>query len=293
MKVLLIGANGQLGSDLQKAITAAELVALTHAEVEICDPQSLRDTLHRHAPDVVVNTAAFHKVDQCEADVDKTFRVNTYAIRDLALACQEQNCALLQMSTDYVFGGDAQRRVPYTETDLPAPINVYGAAKLAGEHFIRSILERYWIVRTQWLYGVAGSSGKGGNFVELMLRLAREGRDIKVVDDQVGAPTYTRDLANKLAELIATERYGLYHVSNAGQCSWYQFACRIWQLSGLNPAATPTTTAAFGAAARRPSYSVLANTRLKAIGLTEMRPWEEALAAYLRERQTSNAPTQA
>jgi len=168
-----------------------------------------------------------------------------------------------------------------------------GAAKLAGEHFIRSILERYWIVRTQWLYGVAGSSGKGGNFVELMLRLAREGRDIKVVDDQVGAPTYTRDLANKLAELIATERYGLYHVSNAGQCSWYQFACRIWQLSGLNPAATPTTTAAFGAAARRPSYSVLANTRLKAIGLTEMRPWEEALAAYLRERQTSNAPTQA
>lgn len=285
MKVLLIGANGQLGSDLVKTLTGVDLIALTHRDVDICEPVGLRETLSRHAPEVVINTAAFHKVDECETNVEKTFAVNTYGVRNLALACKEQDCALLHMSTDYVFGGETQRRRPYVETDLPSPINVYGVAKLAGEYLVRYILDRYWIVRSQWLYGVAGASGKGGNFVELMLRLAREGRDIKVVDDQIGSPTYTLDLARKLAQLIKTEHYGLYHITHSGECTWYQFARKMWELSGLSPNAEPTTTAAFGATATRPAYSVLDNAALRAVGLDDMRPWEEGLASYLEERK--------
>lgn len=285
MHILLIGANGQLGSDLTKTLTDVDLAPLTHWDVDICEPVGLRETLRRHAPDVVINTAAYHKVDECEINVEKTFAVNTHGVRNLALACKEQDCALLHMSTDYVFGSDTERRTPYTETDPPSPINVYGIAKLAGEYFVRYILDRYWIVRSQWLYGVAGASGKGGNFVELMLRLAREGRDIKVVDDQVGSPTYTVDLARKITQLIKTEHYGLYHITNRGACTWYQFACKIWDLSGLSPNAEPTTTAAFGAVATRPAYSVMDNKALRAIGLDDMRSWEEALGDYLEERE--------
>jgi dTDP-4-dehydrorhamnose reductase len=253
--------------------------------VDICEPVGVRETLRRHAPDVVVNTAAYHKVDECETNAEEAFAVNVLGVRNLAMACKEQECAMLHMSTDYVYGGDAERRTPYAETDIPSPINVYGVSKLAGEYLVRYILDRYWIVRSQWLYGVAGASGKGGNFVELMLRLAREGRDIKVVNDQTGTPTYTLDLAKKIAQLIQTEHYGLYHITNAGECTWYQFACKIWELAGLSPNAQPTTTAAFGATASRPIYSKLENSALRAIDLDDMHPWEEALAAYLEERQ--------
>jgi dTDP-4-dehydrorhamnose reductase len=283
--VLLIGANGQLGSDLVKTLAGADLIPLTHRDVDICEPAGLRETLRRHAPDVVINTAAYHKVDECETNVEKTFAVNVYGVRDLALVCREAGCALLHMSTDYVFGGDGERRTPYAESDPPSPLNVYGIAKLAGEYFVRYILKRHWIVRSQWLYGVAGASGKGGNFVELMLRLAREGREIKVVDDQTGSPTYTLDLACSIAELIETSHYGLFHITNSGACTWYRFACKVWELTGLSPQAEPTTTAAFGATAARPAYSVLDNAALRAVGLDQMRPWEEALAAYLEERK--------
>jgi len=282
VKVLLIGANGQLGSDLVRVLTDVDLIPLTHQDVDICEPVGLRATLRRHRPDIVLNMAAYHKVDECEVNAEKSFAVNALGVRNLALACRELDCALLHMSTDYVF--DGSKKSPYVETDPPRPINVYGISKLAGEYFVRYILDRYWIVRSQWLYGVAGASGKGGNFVELMLRLAREGRDIRVVNDQVGSPTYTLDLAHKIAQLIKTEHYGLYHITNSGECTWYQFACKIWELSGLSPNAEPTTTAAFGATATRPSYSVLDNAALRAIGLDDMRPWEEALAAYLEER---------
>ena len=176
MKILLIGANGQLGSDLVKALTDTNLVSLSHQDVDICESVGVRETLRRHAPDVVVNTAAYHKVDECETNAEEAFAVNVLGVRNLAMACKEQECAMLHMSTDYVYGGDAERRTPYAETDIPSPINVYGVSKLAGEYLVRYMLDRYWIVRSQWLYGVAGASGKGGNFVELMLRLAREGR---------------------------------------------------------------------------------------------------------------------
>jgi dTDP-4-dehydrorhamnose reductase len=284
MKILLIGANGQLGSDLVKTFAKDELTPLTHKDVEVTDLAQVQAALNRHKPEVVINTAAYHKVDECERNVERSFAVNTYGARNLALACQEQGATLLHMSTDYVF--DGKKGTAYTETDAPAPINVYGISKLAGEYFIRYIVDRHFIIRSTGLYGVAGSSGKGGNFVELMLRLAREGKPIRVVNDQMLTPTYTVDLAHKIKELIATRRYGLYHVTSRGSCSWFDFAAKIFELSRLSPALSPQTTAESGALAKRPAFSVLAHQALIQAGFADIRPWQDALAAYLQERKT-------
>jgi dTDP-4-dehydrorhamnose reductase len=190
------------------------------------------------------------------------------------------------MSTDYVFGGNKIRSTPYAETDTPAPINVYGISKLAGELFVRYILDHYYILRVCGLYGVAGSAGKGGNFVELMLRLAKEGKAIKVVDDQRLTPTYTVNVAHQIAALIETKQYGLYHATNQGHCTWYEFAAEIFRQCGLSPDLSKAKTGDFGEKATRPAYSVLENKALQAIGLDRMRSWQEALAAYLAERRT-------
>jgi dTDP-4-dehydrorhamnose reductase len=287
MKIVLIGANGQLGSDLVKVLRPLhDLVPLTHAEIEVTHPENVETMLHAHHPDLVMNMAAFHKVDMCEEQVEPTLAVNAYGARNLALACRTHGAALLHMSTDYVFGGDKARRTPYVETDAPAPINVYGVSKLAGEHLIRYLLDRYFIVRVTGLYGVAGSSGKGGNFVELMLRLAQEGKPIKVVDDQRLTPTYTVDVARQIAALIETKCYGLYHATSQGDCTWHEFAVEIFCQSGLLPNLSKARTGDFGERATRPAYSVLENKALQTIGLDRMRPWQEALAAYLAERQT-------
>lgn len=282
-RVMLLGANGQLGSDLVKVLDGEKLIALAHRDVDICEPVGVRETLRRYRPDMVINTAAYHKVDECEVNVERTFAVNVYGVRNLALACREHDCALFHMSTDYVF--DGRKGEPYVETDLPNPVNVYGIAKLAGEYFVRYILDSYFIVRSSGLYGVAGSSGKGGNFIELMLRLVREGREIKVVNDQILSPTYTVDLARKVGELIRTTHFGLYHVTNSGACSWYEFAKKIFELSGVEANLAPTTTEAFGAVANRPRYSVLRNEALGKIGMDDMRSWDQALGAYLQERK--------
>jgi dTDP-4-dehydrorhamnose reductase len=285
MRIALIGANGQLGSDLAKVLGPVHnLMSLTHAEIEVTDPQSVEAMMQNHKPDIVLNTAAFHKVDVCEDQVEQTFAVNVYGVRNLALACRAYDATLVHMSTDYVFGGDQARDTPYTETDMPAPINVYGVSKLAGEHFVRYVLDRYFIFRVSGLYGVAGSSGKGGNFVELMLRLAREGKDIRVVDDQRLTPTYTVDLAEQMAAIIETEHYGLYHATSQGSCTWYEFAVEIFRQSGLNNNFGRAMTGDFGEKATRPAFSVLDNKALHDLGMDMMRPWQEALAAYLMER---------
>ena len=285
MRIVLIGANGQLGHDLVRVLAPMhDLRALTHQDVEVTDPSSVLAVMQTHEPDLVMNMAAYHKVDACEDEIEKAFAVNAYGVRSLALACQAHNVALLHMSTDYVFGGERNRRAPYSETDLPLPINVYGVAKLAGEHFVRARVERHYILRVTGLYGVAGSSGKGGNFVELMLRLAREGKPIRVVDDQRMTPTYTVDLAHQIAILIETGQYGLYHATNQGDCTWYEFAEEVFRQSGLSPNLSSAKTGDFGERATRPAYSVLENRALRALGLDYMRPWQAALAAYLEER---------
>jgi dTDP-4-dehydrorhamnose reductase len=287
-RVLLIGANGQLGSDLRALLPAERLVPLTHAELDVTDAAGVRATLAAQRPDVVLNTAAFHRVDDIEDDPTRAFAVNVHGARNLALACRAAGCALMHISTDYVF--DGRKRTPYVESDAANPANGYGISKLAGELYVRAILPQHYVVRTSGLYGVAGASGKGGNFVELMLRLAREGRDVKVVDDQTLTPTYTADLAVQLAALLDTEDYGLYHATAQGACTWYEFAERIYALSGTRPKSLARqTTAQSGARATRPAYSVLANAALRALGLDRMRHWEEALAAYLDARRERDA----
>ena len=282
MKVALIGARGQLGTDLVQAMNGWEVAAWSHREVEVCDFSATRDALTTAAPDLVINTAAFHRVDECEVQAEKALQVNALAVRNLARICEELGCALLHVSTDYVFGGE--QRVPYAETDLPVPLNAYGVSKLAGELFVRRLCRRHFVVRSCGLYGVAGASGKGGNFVETMVRLSKEGRAIRVVDDQVLTPTYTKDLAEKIVELLRAERYGLYHITNAGSCSWYEFTKEIFRILEVNPDLAPTTAEAFGAAARRPAYSVLAHEAIAQIGLADLRPWTEAVADYLRQK---------
>jgi dTDP-4-dehydrorhamnose reductase len=285
MKIVLIGANGQLGSDLVKALRGFDVVGLTHADLEVCDGEAVRKMVGGLRPDLVINTSAFHRVDECEDAPEKALAVNAVAVRELARICAAAGCALVHMSTDYVFGGSPrQPEEPYDEDDAPSPLNVYGVSKLAGEYFVRYLCPKHFLVRSTGLYGVVGSSGKGGNFVETMVRLAREGKPIRVVDDQVLTPTYTRELAAKIAELVQTDAYGLYHVTNSGRCSWYEFAGRIFELMGLTPDFGPTTTAAVGAKARRPAYSVLAHRNLLQRGFADLSPWPQALEAYLKEK---------
>src|SRR5207302_2304106 len=238
-------------------------------------------------PDVVISTAAYHKVEECEQDPARSFGVNAIGPRNLALACRCTNTVLVHFSTDYVF--DGARQQPYTETDLPHPLNVYGVSKLAGENMVALTWERHFVIRTCGLYGVAGSSGKGGNFVETMLRKAAEGAPIRVVDDQVLTPTFTGDLAEGVARLLDTEVYGLYHISAEGECSWYEFARKIFELEGVKVNLTPVSTREFPSPVQRPAYSVLSKEKLKRLGLA-MPKLEEGLARYLAARRHQKKP---
>jgi dTDP-4-dehydrorhamnose reductase len=235
-------------------------------------------------PEVVINTAAFHRVDECEDNLEKAFMVNAVAVGNLALVCREMDAVLMNLSTDYVFGGEKARATPYTEADTPWPMNVYGASKLAGEYLVRSLCPKHFVVRSCGLYGVAGSSGKGANFVELMLKLAREGKSIRVVDDQRLSPTSTATLAEQIIQLLQTSHYGLYHATSQGDCSWFEFSRDIFRLSGLTPDLSPQSTAQSGARAARPAYSVLENQALKSLGLDIMPPWQADLERYLEVR---------
>lgn len=282
MRVAVIGANGQLGRELTRVLSAWDVYPLTRPACDVRGAASVRDALREIRPSVVINTAALTDVDACEEDVRQAFDVNACAVRDLARACAEMKAVLVQVSTDYVF--DGEKRAPYREDDAPHPLSVYGVSKLAGEYFARTGCPRHCVVRTSGLYGAAGARGKGGNFVETMLRMAREERPIRVVDDQVLTPTYTRDLAQAIRRLILTEAYGLYHVTNSGACSWYEFAGRVFQRVGMKPDFGPTTSAEWGAPARRPAYSVLAHDKLVQAGGGDLRAWTEALDAYLMEK---------
>jgi dTDP-4-dehydrorhamnose reductase len=237
---------------------------------------------------MVVNCAAYNLVDKAESEPAAAFAVNAWGVRDLALICRNLGCVLVHFSTDYVFGLDENRSAPWTETDAPGPVSVYGLSKLAGEYLVRSLCPRHFVVRTCGLYGVWGSGGKGGNFVETMLRLACQGKPLRVVADQSCTPTYTVDLAAATTSLTATDRYGLYHLTNSDSCSWYEFAQAIFKQAGVKADLTPISSREFGAAARRPAYSVLAAPAYNALGLPPLRHWREALTAYLDERGRKN-----
>jgi dTDP-4-dehydrorhamnose reductase len=253
-------------------------------------PETVRRLLHDLRPDILLNCAAFNFVDRAERESAEAFAVNAHGVRELALACRDIDCTLVHFSTDYVFGLDQERATPYTEHDPPGPVNVYGASKLAGEHLLRSCLAKHFVIRTCGLYGVAGGGGKGGNFVETMLRLARAGKPLRVVADQICTPTYACDLAGAVVGLIETRRYGLYHVTNAETCSWYEFASAIFELDGVQTDLTRIRSADYAAPATRPRYSVLSTGFYESLGFSPLRPWREALAAYIRERQQTTTP---
>jgi dTDP-4-dehydrorhamnose reductase len=281
MKIMLIGAAGQLGADLVKALPRETTVPLTHADIEITDSRSVGLAFERYRPGVVINTSAFHRVDDCETEMERAFQVNAFAVRGLAQVCRRFGAALVHFSTDYVFAGE--KTEPYVETDRPGPLNVYGASKLGGEYLLAATLPRHFLIRTGGLYGVGGSRSKGGNFVETMLRIAFQGKPLRVVDDQVVSPTYTADLARKVSQLIETEAYGLYHITNHGACSWFEFARTVFKLAGIDAHLTPTTAKEYRAPAPRPAYSVMCNRRLKLLGLDDMPEWQDGLKRYLAE----------
>jgi dTDP-4-dehydrorhamnose reductase len=282
MRIAVIGADGQLGTDLVQALRGDEVAPLFHPGFDITDPAGARRTLEKLAPDTVINTAAFHRVDECEDDPWAALRLNAIAVRDLALAARELGFRLVHFSTDYVFDGG--KNSPYVEDDAPNPLSVYGVSKLAGEYFVRALLDRSFLVRTCGLYGLAGSKEKGYNFVDRIISLAGEGRRVRVVDDQRVTPTSTAELAERLSVLIRTDRYGLYHLTNEGSCTWFEFAREIFSLLGREARLEPIDSGALYAKARRPRYSVLENKRAKEIGLPDFSPWREALRDYLQRK---------
>jgi dTDP-4-dehydrorhamnose reductase len=285
MRILLIGALGQLGTDLKKVLTHHEVISVDKEEIDICSASQVDAMVDALQPELLLNCAAFNRVDEAEETPEAAFAVNTFAVRHLALAARRRDATFVHFSSDYVFDGDHRR--PYVETDLPCPRSMYGISKLAGEAMTQAICSKHFLIRTCGLYGYTGSRDKGTNFVEAMIRLAKQESPVRVVSDQVCTPTSTMDLACAVARLIATKKYGLYHLTSAGACTWYEFALAIFAEAGLHPEVLPVTSDHFRAKAQRPQYSVLDNRRFREAGFEDMRPWREALRDYVHGRSAS------
>jgi dTDP-4-dehydrorhamnose reductase len=288
---VLLGAAGQLGFDLARTFElGGELTRLTRAELDLCDARAVRETLGRLRPTLVLNAAAYNEVDRAEDDRAGAFAVNADAVGTLAAACQDIGAMLVHFSTDYVF--DGRKSTPFLEDDAPNPLSVYAESKLAGERLARERCERAFVVRVCGLFGVGRRPEARPNFVDTMLRLAAAGKPIRVVRDQVLSPSYTLDLAHKTWRIVTRGTPGIYHLTNSGETSWFNFARELFDLCGLTPALTSVTAAEFGARARRPAYSTLGHGRLRELGEDDLRTWRDGLVAYLRERnllKTSSA----
>lgn len=278
-RIALLGANGQLGQDLRRSLREHDVVPLTRADIDVTDHCLTSEVLGTIRPSIIMNTTAYHRVDDCETQPESAYRVNALAVLNLARIANEHDAVLVHFSTDYVF--DGRLRKPYAERSEPMPLSVYANSKLAGEYLARSAARKFLLIRTCGLYGEMGSRGKGGNFVEMMLRKASSGERIQVVSDQVVTPTYTKDLADQIALLLLTTHTGLFHITSEGECSWFEFARAIFELTGIEADLVPTTSDVYKAPAIRPRYSVLENARLKELGINRMRHWREALGDYL------------
>lgn len=289
MNVLLIGALGQLGTDIARVYEEVDDVNVWKADVDggdvlvdITDRDSLRKVFNSTSPNLVINTAAFHNVPQCDEEPETAFAVNAIGVRDLGRICQERGCRLVHVSTDYVFGDGHSQPLP--ETECPAPLSAYGASKLSGEHLAAAECEDHLIVRSAALYGRAPCRAKGGqNFVGLMLRLGRDHGEVKVSGDEATSPTWTRSLARQIRLLAEKGGPGLYHACCGGGCTWHEFAQAIFELAGMDVRLEQVRQEDFPSPVQRPSYSVLDNQRLRSEGLDIMPPWREALASFLSE----------
>jgi dTDP-4-dehydrorhamnose reductase len=283
LKVAVIGSTGQLGQDLMR-VFGDEAVGLAHQDLDVTDGVSVASAIHSLSPDWVLNTAAFHRVDDCEVNPTLAFAVNTLGACNVARAAAAVGSGVVFFSTDYVFGGQNRKRGhPYEEGDSPHPLNVYGVSKGAGEQLVMQANPRHLVVRSAGLYGTA-TSRKGWTFPELMLNKARTEGIVRVVTDQALSPTYTVDLAEKTKELVEQDIVGLFHLTNSGECSWFEFAREVFDLAGVEVEMEAISTEQTQRRADRPSYSALATTRLGAVGLRPLRPWEEALRGYLKAK---------
>jgi dTDP-4-dehydrorhamnose reductase len=290
MKITIIGANGQLGNDLVAAFAAAgdDVSPLSHSDVEVSDAQSVWSALGSVRPQVIVNTSAMHHVENCEREPDKAFTINALGPRNLASAARDLDAALMHVSTDYVF--DGAKASPYVEEDAPRPLNVYGITKVAGEHFVRATTPRHFVIRTSGLYGRSPCRAKGGlNFIELMLKLAKERGKARVVDSEIVSPTSTAELAQQIVKLSRSDAYGLYHATAEGSCSWHEFAREIFTLTDTSVQLEIAGPNEFPAKVARPTYSVLENRALKSQGLNIFRPWQHGLREYLGTRVKSSS----
>lgn len=277
MKILITGANGQLGQDLQEVIGDRFEVFSYDLDLDVADNTAVLSAVAGIKPSIVLHAAAYTNVDDCETNVETAYRVNTIGAANVAIACNQANAKLVYVSTDYVFNGLADE--PYLEYDEPDPRTVYGRSKLAGERVVSALCSRFFIIRTAWLYGRSGH-----NFVKTILKLAEERDELSVVNDQTGSPTSSYDLAEKINELMVTEKYGIYHATNSGLCTWYDFATLILAIAGKSTPIRPVSTAQFPRPAPRPKYSVLRNLALELNGFQPMRAYEEALEHFMSER---------
>lgn len=275
-RVLITGAGGQLGQELLEVfrVKGYEVYGLQRSELDITDADQCQDVMNRLKPELVVHAAAYTKVDQAESEPDLALRVNAYGTRNVAVAAENVGAKLVYISTDYVFNGSGQ--VPYDEFKPADPVNVYGRSKWEGEELVRQLHSRFFIVRTSWVYGAYGS-----NFVRTMLELGRKHNRLTVVHDQIGSPTYTRDLAMAIEELGRTACYGTYHISGGGSCSWCEFASAVFELAGMETLAVPVNSEEFPRPAARPAYSVLDHQALRLNGFSPIRHWREALSEFL------------
>lgn len=282
-RIVLLGANGQLGADIRRVMSDVpdcELIPVVRHDLDISQLELIQPFLRGLGRfDYLINCTSYHKTDECEDYSDKAYTANALAPWEMAKYCNRNGSVLIHFTTDYVFSGDSS--VPYKEEDAPGPLNVYGISKVSGEHYIRAYHDRYFIFRVSSLFGVTGASGKGGNFVELMIKLARQGTPLEVVDDQRMSPTHTLDIAKAVMTFInqEIEDYGIYHCSGEGECSWYEFAAEIFGQMGLIAGLTPVSSLKYKTKAKRPRYSVLDNGRINAI--FPMPHWKDSLRTYL------------
>lgn len=280
-KTVIIGSNGQLGTDLLECFTT-NVVAVTHADLEITNANDVIALMRELRPSVVVNTAAFHNTPRCEAQPVKAYEVNAVGALNLAKACELVDATLVHLSTDYVF--DGVKNSPYVETDRVNPLSVYGLSKAAGEVAVAAYCPKHYVVRTCGLYGRVPSRAKGENFITKIRRLAQDRGEVAVVNDEFVTPTWTFSLARQIRRLCDDDsvRYGIVHGSNGGQCSWFEFTQEIFRLTGTTAGLKPVSATTSTMDIRRPRYSVLDNRVLKDAGADIMESWQDALAGYIR-----------
>ena len=276
MKILVTGVKGQLGQDVVNELTKRDIeaVGVDIEEMDITDPVSVDRVIKETAPDAVIHCAAYTAVDAAEENEELCRKVNADGPQNIANVCKELDIKMIQISTDYVFGGEGTHF--WKPEDACEPQSVYGRTKYQGELAVRNTLEKYFIVRIAWVFGVNGK-----NFVKTMLNLAKTHDTIRVVNDQFGSPTYTYDLARLLADMVVTDKYGVYHATNEGICSWYEFACAIFQEAGISVNVVPVTTAEYAAKAKRPANSRMDNNKLTENGFEKLPAWQDALARYV------------